>query len=183
MPTFLPGSPDLRPSPPIPPPQFLGTSLVLNLEEFPELNWLITYLATLTFLESERDRLTQAIQAIAEAGDVYRNCWIEPYLKTKRDKQYTYYQLRWLTGERKPSRQPKVKTKHLSHRAVGEVRAAIARGHQIDALEQQRQDIEVEIQRLKQRVQGTGKGLKHISSQNQFSTQFNHTHEVIYYER
>lgn len=35
----------------------------------------------------------------------------------------------------KKSGQPKVKAKHLSHRAVGEVRAAISQGHRLKALE------------------------------------------------
>jgi hypothetical protein len=113
----------------------LGMSLVVDLEEFPELNWLPDYLITINALQHECDRLTQAIQRVTEAGQVSRDCWIETYTKTKNQKQYSYYQLRWLTGERKLSGQPKVKTKHLSHRAVSEVRAAIARGQQVEALE------------------------------------------------
>jgi len=153
-------------------PQVLGTSIVLNLEEFPEFNWLPVYLTTLTTLQNERDRLSHSIQAIAE-GEVYRNCWIEPYTKTKNEKQYTYYQLRWLTGERKKSGQPKVKSKHLSHRAVSEVRAAIARGQQVEVLEKQRQQVETEIFRLKQLVQGIDKRLQRVSSQNLMTRQLN----------
>jgi hypothetical protein len=138
----------------------LGTSLVLDLESFPELSWLPAYLEALTTLQSERDRLTSEIQAIAQSGDVYRHQWIEPYFKTKGGKQYTYYQLRWLTGERKPSDQPKVKTKHLSRRAVGHAQAAIARGQQVEAFEQQRRHIEAEIARLQQLVGVMGNRLK-----------------------
>lgn len=154
-------------------PQVLGTSIVLNLEEFPELNWLPAYLTTLTTLQSERDRLNRSIQAIVAEGDVYHNCWIEPYTKTKNEKQYTYHQLRWLTGERKKSGQPKVKTKHLAHQAVGEVQAAIARGDQIEALEQQCQQIEALISRFKQLVRGMGKRFERVSYQNFMTNQFN----------
>jgi hypothetical protein len=143
-----------------------GTSLVLDLEEFPELKWLSTYLTYLQFLQSECDRLTRAIQSIAEEGEVYRDYWIEPYTKTKKGKDYTYYQLRWLTGERKKSGQPKVKTKHLSHRAVPEVQAAIARGHRVEALEKERRQVEAEIKRIKHPVWGTGRRLQRVVSQN-----------------
>lgn len=157
-------------------PPVLGTSLVLDLEEFPELDWLIAYFASLTVLQSECDRVSLSIQAIAEEGDIYRNCWIEPYTKTKHEKQYTYYQLRWLTGERKKSGQPKVKTKHLSHRAMGEVRSAIARGDQIEALEQQRQQIETEIVKLKQLIRGTGRRLERMSYQTLMTNPSNNSH-------
>jgi len=149
-----------------PTPLGLGTSLMLNLDEFPELKWLSTYLTYLHSLQSECDRLSHAIQSIAEAGNVYRDYWIEPYTKTKKGKDYTYYQLRWLTGERKKSGQPKVKTKHLSHRAVAEVQAAIARGNQVEALEKERRQVEVEIERIKYLVRGTGRRLHRVVSQN-----------------
>jgi hypothetical protein len=144
----------------------LGNSLVLDLDTFPELHWLSTYLTLLNSLHHDRDRLTQAIQAITEEGEVYRDQWIETYTKSKNGKQYLYYQLRWLTGEYKPSGQPKVKTKHLSHRVMGEVRAAIARGHQVAALEQQCQAIEAEIIRLQKLVRGTGRRLQRAASQH-----------------
>ncbi|MBM0744986.1 hypothetical protein JOY44_26055 (plasmid) [Phormidium sp. CLA17] len=152
-------------------PQVLGTSIVLNLEEFPELNWLSAYLTTLNTLQSECDRLCHSIQTIAAEGDVYRNCWIEPYTKIKNEKKYTYYQLRRLTGERKKSGQPKVKTKHLSHRAVGEVRAAIARGEQIAALEKQQEQMKVQLSRLKQIVWGTDRRLERMGFQNLMTNQ------------
>jgi hypothetical protein len=144
-------------------PPTLGTSLVLNLEDFPELNWLPAYLTTLTALQHERDRLTQAIKTVTDEGDLYRNGWIEPYTKSKNGTQYTYHQLRWLTGERKKSGQPIVKTKHLSHRAVGDVRAAIARGHQVEFLEQQCQQVETQTSKLKHLVQGTGRRIQQRS--------------------
>jgi hypothetical protein len=147
-------------------PAVLGNSLVLDLDVFPELHWLSTYLTRLNSLHQDRDRLTQTIQAIAKEGEVYRDQWIETYTKSKNGKQYLYYQLRWLTGEYKPSGQPKVKTKHLSHRVVGEVRAAIARGHQVEVLEQQRQAVETEITRLQQLVRGTGRQLQRAVSQH-----------------
>jgi hypothetical protein len=125
-----------------------------------------TYLTLLSSLHYDRNRLTQVIHAIAEEGEVYRDQWIETYTKSKNGKQYLYYQLRWLTGEYKPSGQPKVKTKHLSHRVVGEVRAAIARGHQVAALEQQCQAVEAEITRLQQLVRGTGRRLQRVVSQH-----------------
>ncbi|MDX2244788.1 MAG: hypothetical protein NW224_29280 [Leptolyngbyaceae cyanobacterium bins.302] len=165
-----------------PTPIGLGTSLMLNLDEFPELKWLSTYLTYLQSLQSEcvllrryrKGRLTHAIQSIAEEGEVYRDYWIEPYTKTKKGKDYTYYQLRWLTGERKKSGQPKVKTKHLSHRAVPEVQAArasrypqgVARGNQVEALKKERRQVEVEIERIKYMVRGTGRRLQRIVSQN-----------------
>ncbi|MBD1822907.1 hypothetical protein H6F51_10445 [Cyanobacteria bacterium FACHB-DQ100] len=147
-------------------PSVLGTPLVLNLEEFPELDWLPDYLIALTSLQQERDRLTGAIQAVMIAGDINRDGWIETYTKSKNGKQYTYYQLRWLTGDRKKSGQPKVKTKHLCRGAVGEVRAAIVRGQQIKALEQERQQVENQIFRLKQLVRGTSRRLDRVVSQN-----------------
>ncbi|WP_190550343.1 hypothetical protein [Trichocoleus sp. FACHB-591] len=147
-------------------PAVLGNSLVLDLDAFPELHWLPTYLTLLNSLHYDRDRLTQAIQAITEEGEVYRDQWIETYTKSKNGKQYLYYQLRWLTGEYKPSGQPKVKTKHLSHRVVGKVRAAIARGHQVAALEQQRQAVEAEITRFQQLVRGIGRRLQRAVSQH-----------------
>lgn len=144
--------------------QVLGTSVVLDLETFPELYWLTAYLTTLTALQQELDRLNQAIQALTDEGDVYRDCWIEPYTKTKNGQQYAYHQLRWLTGERKPSGQPKVKTKHLSQRVVGAVRAAITRGHQVESLEQQRAQVEAAMARLKRLVQSIGRRLQRLSS-------------------
>lgn len=147
-------------------PAVLGTPLVLNLEEFPELDWLPDYLIALTSLQQERDRLTEAIQAVTIAGDINRDGWIETYTKSKNGKQYTYYQLRWLTGDRKKSGQPKVKTKHLCRGSVGEVRAAIVRGQQVKALEQERQQVEDQIFRLKQLVRGTGRRLNQVVSQN-----------------
>lgn len=164
-------------------PQVLGTSTALNLEEFPELNWLSAYLTTLTALQSECDRLHRSIQVITAEGDVYRNCWVEPYTKTKNGKDYTYHQLRWLTGERKKSGQPKVKTKHLSHRVVGEVRAAIARGEQIAALEQQQEQVEVQLSRLKQIVRGTGRRLERVGFQNLMTNQSNNLQKGIYDEQ
>lgn len=146
-------------------PAVLGNPLVLDLDAFPELHWLPTYLTRLNSLHHDRDRLTQAIQAIAKEGEVYRDQWIETYTKSKNGKQYLYYQLRWLTGEYKPSGQPKVKTKHLSHRVVGKVRAAIARGHQVADLEQQCQAVEAEITRLQQLVRVTGRRLQRAVSQ------------------
>jgi hypothetical protein len=74
--------------------------------------------------------------------------------------------LRWLTGERKKSGQPKVKTKHLSHRAVAEAQAAISRGQQAEALEKQRQQVEAEIEHIKCLVRGTGRQLQRVISQN-----------------
>ncbi|MBD2119308.1 hypothetical protein [Trichocoleus sp. FACHB-262] len=147
-------------------PAVLGNPLVLDLDAFPELHWLSTYLTLLNSLHQDRDRLTEAIQAIVGEGEVYRDQWIETYTKSKNGKQYLYYQLRWLTGEYKPSGQPKVKTKHLSHRVVGEVRTAIARGHQVAALEQQRQAVEAEITRLQQLVRGAGRRLQRAASQH-----------------
>jgi uncharacterized protein (DUF2249 family) len=139
--------------------EVLGNLLFLNLEDFPELSWLPDYLAALQALHQEHDRLSGEIEAIRQAGDVYRDQWIEPYIKTKNGKQYTYHQLRWLTGERKKSGQPKVKTKHLPHYIVNQIEAAIKRGHQIEALEQQQKLIDVEINKLKQQVQRTGNRL------------------------
>ncbi|MBD1842611.1 hypothetical protein H6F89_04130 [Cyanobacteria bacterium FACHB-63] len=147
-------------------PAVLGTPLVLNLEEFPELDWLPAYMMALTSLQQERDRLTGAIQAVTITGNINRDGWIETYTKLKNGKQYIYYQLRWLTGDRKKSGQPKVKTKHLSRRSVGEVRAAIVRGQQVKALEQERQQVEEQIFRLKQLVRGTGRRLDRVVSQN-----------------
>ncbi|MEP1080203.1 hypothetical protein NDI52_33110 [Leptolyngbya sp. PL-A3] len=145
-------------------PLVLGKSLVLDLGNFPELNWLPDYLAALHSLQVERDRITADISAIEQEGDIYRNQWIEPYTKTKNGKPYTYYQVRWLTGEYKKSGQPKVKTQHLSHKAVGEARAAIARGHQVMALERERQHVDEQIARLRQFVQGIGRRMKHARS-------------------
>ena len=154
------------PSSPPAAPLVLGTSATLNLEQFPELGWISFYLTRLYSLQTDRDRLTSEMDAIAATGDVYRDCWIEPYVKTKNGKHYPYHQLRWLTGERKPSGQPKVKTKHLSHHAVGAVRAAIARGQQVVALEQERQRVEAEIERLRHLVRGTGRRLHRGITQN-----------------
>jgi len=138
----------------------LGNSLVLNLDNFPELDWLTDYFAVLNSLQMERDRISADIRAIEQEGEVYHDQWIEPYTKTKKGKQYTYHQVRWLTGEYKKSGQPKVKTKHLSHRAVGEVRAAIERGHQVVALERERQQVDEQIARLKHLVRSIGKRVK-----------------------
>ncbi|MBD2158514.1 hypothetical protein [Leptolyngbya sp. FACHB-16] len=138
----------------------LGNSLVLNLESFPELNWLTSYFTTLQSLQMERDRISYDIKAIEQEGTVYREQWIEPYTKTKNGKQYTYHQMRWLTGEYKKSGQPKIKTKHLSNRALGEVRAAIERGRQVAALEQERQHVDEQISRLKHLVRGIGKRIE-----------------------
>ncbi|MGG6297753.1 hypothetical protein ACQ4M4_25450 [Leptolyngbya sp. AN02str] len=134
-------------------PLVLGTSLMIDLAEFPELAWISTYLMQLHALTQECDRLTTSINALLAEGDIYRDGWIETYIKTKNGKQYEYHQLRWLTGERKPSGQPKVKTRHLSRRAVGEVRGAIARGQQVKVLEQQRQQVELQLSRLKRLAQ------------------------------
>jgi hypothetical protein len=147
-------------------PEVLGNSLTLDLEKFPELDWLPGYLAALNTLQKERDRLTEDIRAIEQEGEVSRNQWIEPYIKTKNGKKYSYYQLRWLTGERKKSDQPKVKTKHLSHKVVGEVRAAIERGHQVEALESQQRRVGAKVTQLKRLVQGTSRRLKDAISQN-----------------
>jgi len=160
-----------------PTPIFLGTSFTLDLKEFPELKWLCAYLSYLYSRQSECDRLTHPIQSIAQAGEVYRDYWIEPYTKTKKGKDYTYYQLRWLTGERKKSGQPKVKTKHLSHRAVGEIQAAIARGDQVEALEKERQQVEAEIERVKDLVRGTGKRVQRVISQNSNFPKGNHNEQ------
>ncbi len=145
-----------------------------DLQEFPELTWLSTYLTYLQSLQSECDRLNRAIQSITEEGEIYRDYWIEPYTKTKKGKDYTYYQLRWLTGERKKSGQPRVKTKHLSHRAVAEVQAAIARGNQVETLEKERRQVEAEIERIKYLVQGTGRRLQRVVSQNFSVCEGNH---------
>lgn len=163
----MPPSKEPSPTPPKPLKLVLGNNLHLNLDYFPELEWLADYLAALEALQTRRDQLTQSIQAIAREREVYRDRWIEPYTKTKGGKSYTYHQLRWLTGERKPSGQPKIKTQHLSHRQLDEARAAIARGQQIEALEGQRQGIEEEIARLKRLVQGRGERLKRAITQNQ----------------
>ena len=144
----------------------LGNSIVLDLNNFPELQWLSLYLKRLNCLSNQRDQINDAIRAIAREGEVYRSEWIEPYTKTKGSKSYTYHQLRWLTGDRRPSGQPKVKTKHLSHKQVGEARAAIARGHQVKALEKQRQRIDEEISALRQLVRGTGRTLQQQIYQN-----------------
>lgn len=175
MQVFTPGTTEFCPARQLEPSKVLENLLVLNLKEFPELDWLPAYLATLQALHYEHDRISQEIQAITEAGDVYRNQWIEPYIKTKNGKQYTYHQLRWLTGERKESGQPKVKTKHLSHHIVNQVRAAIERGHQIEALEQQQKLIEIQINQLKQRVQRMGSRLNQAISKNSIElTQCHH---------
>ncbi|WP_088889824.1 hypothetical protein [Leptolyngbya ohadii] len=156
------------PRPAFPPPQsepeeVLGNSIVLDLDQFPELQWISRYLIALHRLQADRDRLAQDIRAIEQEGDVYFDQWIEPYVKTKNGKQYTYHQLRWLTGEYKKSGQPKVKTKHLSHQQVGEVRAAIERGQQVKALQEQQSLIDAQIVRLRQLVRGTGRRMKRLS--------------------
>jgi hypothetical protein len=123
----------------------LGKVIALNLEHFPELNWLCDYFTALHDLQHKHNRLTRDIRAIEQDGEAYFDQWIEPYTKTKNGKSYTYHQVRWLTGEYKPSGQPKVKTKHLSREQLGEVQAAIARGHQVRALQAQQQLIEQRI--------------------------------------
>lgn len=148
------------------PTNILGNSLVLDLGNFPELQWLSLYFKRLAWLRSQQDQTSDAIRAIAREGAVYRNEWIEPYTKTKGNKFYTYHQLRWLTGDRRPSGQPKVKTKHLSHKDVGDARAAIARGHQVKALEKQRQYLGEEISELRQLVRRTGRMLQQQIYQN-----------------
>ncbi len=152
-----------------------GNILALDLEQFPELDWLPDYLTALTALQHERDHLTQAIQAVTADGEAYRGYWIESYTKSKNGKQYTYHQLRWLTGERKKSGQPNVKTKHLSYRAVGEVRAAILRGQQVEALEKQCQQVEAEMFKLRQLVRGTGSRLRRVNSQNSLMHPLDHS--------
>ncbi len=141
-------------------PRVLGNVVAIDLEMFPELGWIRDYLDALGELQAECDRIGAEIRAIEQEGEVYRDMWIEPYTKYKGGKEYTYYQLRWLTGERRKSGQPKVRTKHLSHRVVGEVRGAIERGRQGEQLEQQRQLVEEKIIRLRQIVLGTNKRLK-----------------------
>jgi hypothetical protein len=145
------------------PEEVLGNSIVLDLDQFPELQWISRYLATLHKLQAERDRLAQDIRAIEQEGDVYFDQWIEPYTKTKNGKQYTYHQLRWLTGEYKKSGQPKVKTKHLSHQQVGEVRAAIERGQQVKSLQEQQSLIDAQMVQLRQLVRSTGRRMKWLS--------------------
>lgn len=148
------------------PANILENSLVLDLDNFPELQWLSLYLKRLAWLHSQRDQINDAIRAIAREGEIYRSEWIEPYTKTKGGKSYTYHQLRWLTGDRRPSGQPRVKTKHLSHKQVGEARAAIARGHQAKALEKQRQRINEEISALRELVRETDRALQQQIYQN-----------------
>lgn len=147
-------------------PGVLGNVVTVDLEVFPELGWIRDYLSALGELQAECDRISSEIRAIEQEGEVYRDMWIEPYTKYKGGKEYTYYQLRWLTGERRKSGQPKVKTKHLSHRVVGEVRGAIERGKQVESLEQQQQLIEEEVVRLRQLVQGVGRRTKKARSLN-----------------
>jgi hypothetical protein len=139
---------------------------MVDLEAFPELRWLSAYLSSLHILQSEHDHLSCTLESVAASGEVYHHCWIEPYTKTKQGKEYTYHQLRWLTGERKLSGQPKVKTKHLSHRAIGAVQAAIARGHQVEALEKQRRQVEEEMERLRYLMRTTGRRLHRVISQH-----------------
>ncbi|MEP0914547.1 hypothetical protein NDI45_26960 [Leptolyngbya sp. GB1-A1] len=145
------------------PEEVLGNSIVLDFDQFPELQWISRYLAALHKLQAERDRLAQDIRAIEQEGEVYFDQWVEPYTKTKNGKQYTYYQLRWLTGEYKKSGQPKVKTKHLSHQQVGEVRAAIERGQQVKSLQEQQSLIDAQIVRLRQLVRSTGRRMQRLS--------------------
>ena len=147
----------------------LGNQFQIDLDKFPELAWLAGYLDALNTLKTRRDQLTESIEAIAQEGTVYREQWIEPYTKTKGGKSYTYYQLRWLTGERKPSGQPKIKTKHLSRQQLGEARAAIARGQKTVALERQRKEIEEEIAQLKRLAQSAGDKLRHRIARNKIS--------------
>jgi len=141
-------------------PGVLGSVVTVDLETFPELCWIRDYLEALGELQAECDLSNSAIRAIEQEGEVYRDVWIEPYTKNKGGKGFTYYQLRSLTGERRKSGQPKVRTKHLSHRMVGEVRGAIERGKQVEWLEQQRQLVEEKMIRLRQIVLGTDKRLK-----------------------
>jgi hypothetical protein len=145
------------------PEEVLGNSIVLDLDQFPELQWLSRYLAALQMLQAERDRISHDIRSIEQEGDVYFDQWIEPYTKTKNGKRYNYHQLRWLTGESKKSGQPKVKTRHLSHQQVGEVRAAIERGQQVKTLQEQQLLIDAQIVRLKQLVRSTGRRMKRLS--------------------
>lgn len=149
--------------------EVLGNQLHINLTNFPELEWLVSYLDSLRALESRRNQLTQSLEAIAKQGEIYREQWIEPYTKTKSGKSYTYYQLRWLTGERKPSGQPRIKTKHLSKKQLGEARAAIGRGQKIVAIERQCKDIDEEIFQLKRLAQKTGDKLQRMTAKNQIS--------------
>ena len=146
--------------------EILGNSIVLDMGNFPELQWLSLYLKRLDWLHSQRDQINDAIRAIAREGEVYRSEWIEPYTKTKGGKSYTYHQLRWFTGDRRPSGQPRAKTKHLSYKQVGEARAAIARGHQVKALEKQRQHLDEEISALRHLVRGIGRTLQRQIYQN-----------------
>ena len=148
------------------PENILGSSLVLDLGNFPELQWLSLYLKRLDWLRSQQGQINDAIRAIAREGEVYRSEWIEPYTKTKGGKSYTYHQLRWFTGDRRPSGQPRAKTKHLSYKQVGEARAAIARGHQVKALEKQRQHLDEEISALRHLVRGIGRTLQRQIYQN-----------------
>jgi hypothetical protein len=160
------GAVEPAPATPAASPKVLGKALVLDLEAFPELNWLPQYFATLQALHHQHEQLSSEIQAVAQSGNVYHDQWLEPYSKTRNGKQYTYHQLRWLTGERKQSGQPKVKTKHLSHRAVPAVQAAIARGKQVEALEKEQRQVEAELERMKHLVRGTSRRLQRVLSQN-----------------
>jgi hypothetical protein len=163
MQVFHPALPQVLPNE-LDDPLVLGNSLVLNLDNFPELDWLTDYFAALHSLQVEHDRITQDIKAIEQEGEVYHDQWIEPYTKTKNGKQYTYYQVRWLTGEYKKSGQPRVKTKHLSPRAFGEVRGAIERGHQVVALKREQQQVDEQMARLKHLVRGLGRRIKQLHS-------------------
>jgi hypothetical protein len=145
------------------PEEVLGNSIVLDLDQFPELQWISRYLVVLQKLQTECDRILQDIRAIEQEGEVYFDQWVEPYTKTKNGKQYTYHQLRWLTGEYKKSGQPKVKTKHLSHQQVGEVRAAIERGQQVKSLQEQQSLIDAQIVRLRQLVRNAGRRMQRLS--------------------
>jgi chaperonin cofactor prefoldin len=145
--------------------EVLGNAIALNLDHFPELHWITDYITALQTLQTERDRLSLDIQAIEQEGEAYYDQWIEPYTKTKNSKQYHYHQVRWLTGEYKKSGQAKVKTKHLSHRQVAEVRAAIDRGHQVKALQKQQYLIDERIAELKQKLQTAGKDLQRAIAQ------------------
>jgi hypothetical protein len=158
-----PSPPDIHPASPALPVdtrEVLGKAIVLNLEHFPELHWLCDYFTALHTLQLEHDRLSRAMQAIEQKGEAYSGHWIEPYTKTKNGKSYTYHQVRWLTGDYKKSGQPKVKTKHLSRQQLGEVQAAIARGHQVKALQAQQHDIDAHITRLKEQVHQIGQHLE-----------------------
>jgi hypothetical protein len=160
MHTLIPDVHPASPALPVDTREVLGKAIVVNFEHFPELHWLCDYFSVLHDLQAEHDRLSRAMQAIEQKGEAYSDHWIEPYTKTKNGKSYTYHQVRWLTGDYKKSGQPRVKTKHLSRQELGEVQAAIARGHQVKALQAQQHHIDAHITRLKEQVQQMGQRLE-----------------------